>query len=169
MILVSIASLVIILGVIFFTVMYYNAKPGNPSPASSPTASSNGPTTTGPTVGQTTPSSDATAIYNSLIGKLSPTTHHVVAVGSDTAWQGWPYTPERQAFVWHDNNFLFEIAAYSSSNEVVADINYNATTQGTKYQANAIGTCMFLYDSGADSTTPADYFRLLANEQGCQS
>lgn len=121
-----------------------------------------------PTIAQINYASNAVDIYNDVTPQLNPTTHHIVAIGFDNAWQGWPYTPERHAFVWHDNSFLFEIAAYDNSHEAVADANYNAATQGNRYRTNVIGVCMVLYDEGVDIITVADYLSILSSEPRCR-
>jgi hypothetical protein len=123
--------------------------------------------TTQPTTGQTNTQLAAVDIYNRLASQLDTSTHHIVSVGYDTVWGGWPYTPERQAFVWHDNGSLYEIAAFTNSSEATADSNYNPQVNGNKYGTTVIGTCLFLFDSTANRVTTSDYLSLLNNQPGC--
>lgn len=165
----SVSCMVVILGGVLLYVVHYLAQLVPSRAATTPLATSTAalPPLT-PTIAQMSQAPDAVAIYNDVALRLDPATHHIGAVGYDNAWQGWPYTPERRAFMWHDNSSLFEIAAYANSYEATADANYNAAIQGNTYRTNVVGACMFLYDSGASTVTAADYLSILADEPGCK-
>jgi hypothetical protein len=182
--LISVSCLVVLLGGVLFAAMRLSTQPGaaqvTPAPtlaltaAATPTIPPTATPTIPPTATPTTQAQpgpiDAVAIYNDIAPQLDPATHFVVAIGYDYAWQGWPYKPERSAFMWYDHGLLVEVAAFTTPSEVTADAVYNNVTQGKKYQADApgAGTCMLLYDIRISTTMLEDYFRLLEAEPGCK-